>query len=169
MAATNHRIYVHSVNRQCSKFILNIRPLEEWLRSRSEHKAKYRRFAREVHEYWEMHSFWYLRPMRDRNKTNWNEDLSKEEVLGYWTKDWYWFNCKVIAYFEALNRMDDLLVFDVAEDDIQKLIAFFEGDLEMKLDPMHWHQLNAKHGRNESDGNVSEHERLKSICSQSGS
>ena len=154
---------------QCSKFILNIRPSADWLQSRSEHKVKYGRSAKDVHEYWEMHSFWYLRPLRDRNKTNWNEDLSKEQVMDYWTRDWYRYNCRVIRYFEASDRMRDLLVFDVAEDGIQKLIDFFKEDVHLQLDPAHWHQLNAKHNRTNSANapeSISERERLRRICSE---
>eukprot|EP01084_Bolivina_argentea_P148756 260009_1 len=143
----------------CSKFILNIRPLNEWLISRSEHKVKYKR-NQYINQYWQLHSFFYFRALKDRNKSNWNIDLTKQEVLKIWTEDWYWYNCYVINYFKSRNRMNDLLIFDVTNDDIQKLIEFFDN----KLNAMHWKHTNWKHNHSMGYFESSEMHKLKKIC-----
>ena len=160
----------------CSKFILNIRPLNDWLLSRSEHKAKYIKNSKagngnEINQYWQLHSFFYFRPFQDRNKTNWNQDLTKEEVFKYWTRDWFFYNCYVINYFKSRNRMNDLLIFDIQNDDIQKLMDFF-GDKEIKLnlDSVHWKHTNWKHNTKQFNNSLRsastepETDRLLKIC-----
>lgn len=155
----------------CSKFILNIRPLNNWLLSRSEHKAKYIKNSlinTNINQYWQLHSFFYFRPFEDRNKTNWNQDLSKDQVLEYWIRDWNFYNCYVINYFKSRNRMNDLLIFDVENDDIQQLIDFFgdDKDITLNLDAKHWKHTNWKHTNNDntSSERESELDRLLKIC-----
>lgn len=151
---------------KCSKFILNIRPLNHWLLSRSEHKAKYVKYSSKINQYWQLHSFWYFREYNDRNKTNWNSDLTKEEVFEYWIKDWYFYNCKVINYFKSQNRMNDLLIFDVENDDIQKLINFFDGNngIKLNLNSKHWQHTNWKHEHKTNISTKSEIDKLLKVC-----
>ncbi|MBX9733046.1 MAG: hypothetical protein K2X37_03210 [Chitinophagaceae bacterium] len=89
-----------------SKFILNIRDKNAWLKSRSKH------------------------PLSPRNKTTileLNAELqnkSKEQILAQWSKEWDEHTQAVIKYFK--NRPNDLIVFNIEKDSPEKLTEFFK-------------------------------------------
>jgi hypothetical protein len=89
-----------------SKFILNTRNKDAWLKSRA------------------------LHPLSMNNKTTLLENnqkilgLSAEKVLAKWSKEWDEHHRAVKAYFK--NRPNDLLVFNIETDSPEKLTAFFK-------------------------------------------
>ena len=90
------------LDRQCknSKFILNTRNKNNWLKSRILH---------ENGEYLEYIS----------NKLS----LTKREVVEKWEIEWDEHHLNVIDYFRY--RPQDLLIFNIENDPIEKLIQFF--------------------------------------------
>ena len=61
-------------------------------------------------------------------------------ILNDWIILWYKYICGVLKYFNDHNLMDRLLVFDVEQDEIDKLIQFFAG-FDFDLDATHWKKL----------------------------
>lgn len=86
-----------------SKFILNLRDKNAWLKSRSNHKT--------------MYGISYLELAALRH------NLSKEEVIENWSKEWDMHNAAVLEYFK--DRPNDLLVFNIETDSADKLRNFF--------------------------------------------
>ena len=103
-----------------SKFILNVRDKNAWLKSRS------------------------LHPINNRNSTTILElnaeilHTTKEEVLSRWSKEWDDHLRAVKDYFK--DRPNDLLVFDIEKDEPQKLVNFFKEDFN--LDAKYYKHLN---------------------------
>lgn len=89
-----------------SKFILNTRDKQAWLQSRAVH------------------------PLSATNSTTLleinmkNLNMSKEEVLALWAKEWDDHHAAVKQYFK--NRPQDLIVFNIETDPPQKLAEFFK-------------------------------------------
>lgn len=94
-----------------SKFILNTRDKQAWLRSRARHYI--RRLDKD-----------YLDKLADQYQ------LTKIEMLEQWEREWDQHQNAVIEYFK--NRPNDLLVFNIDTDSPNKLVAFFK---DMQLDP----------------------------------
>lgn len=94
-----------------SKFILNIRDVESWIESRFKHgKGK----AYQPHlEYFGL-----------------DDSESGRAILKQLYKKMHETHHKnVLEYFK--NRKNDLLVFDIINDDIKKIIKFFKGTYEL--------------------------------------
>lgn len=89
-----------------SKFLLNIRNINDWIVSRLNHSG-------------------YLLQFQE------NLSLSSDEVVEYWKKTWYEHISEVQEYFSG--RPNDLLVFDIEKEN-QKFISFMEElcDIEVK-------------------------------------
>ena len=64
-----------------------------------------------------------------------------EEVKEYWINDWETHIKNVLEYFK--DRPDDLIVFNIEIDNIDKLINFFNR-FNIKLDEKHWGKFNAR-------------------------
>ena len=92
-----------------SKFILNIRNVDDWIRSRKNHDTILER---------QMKYF----------------QTSEEEVEIIWTKMFYDHYSDVLRYFE--NRPSDLLIFDLDKDKCDKIIDFFKDTFV--LNPEYW-------------------------------
>ena len=89
-----------------SKFILNTRNKEDWIRSRKAHdNGDYLKLVSE-----KMH-------------------LSELEVVRYWKEIWDKHHREVIHYFR--NRPDDLLVFDIDHHGPQRICRFFKHSLRL--------------------------------------
>lgn len=83
-----------------SKFILNIRNIDNWIKSRNLHmNGKY--------------SDYLCYRMK----------ISKEEINKKWKDDFYNHHKNVIKYFKNTNK---LLIFNIEEDNIEKLNIFFK-------------------------------------------
>ena len=87
-----------------SKFILNIRPLNNWINSRLNHTIK------EPFDYQKIYMKFY--------KLN-----NTEELVDLWKREWDTHITNVITYF--YNRPNDLLIFDIENDNFQLFINFF--------------------------------------------
>ena len=98
-----------------SKFILNIRDTESWIKSRFKH-AKGILYRNHL-------EFYGL----DDNPTG------RDVLKSIYKKMHENHHKDVLEYFK--NRKDDLLIFDIQSDDIDKVIKFFEG--VYKLNPKH--------------------------------
>ncbi len=99
-----------------SKFILNVRDMERWVASRFRFsKQRYRSCLHGDHYHG-----------------------SDEELAECWRSDWRSHIANVKEYFA--DRPDDLLIFDIETDGVEKIIDFFS---MLKLDSVHWKQRNA--------------------------
>lgn len=101
-----------------SRFILNVRDVNDWIESRARlHRGK----------------------VIDGEKKHSNVDKD-EEVFDIWKNHYYSHIKNVKSYFKG--RASDLLVFDIDSDPISKLIEFFKDDIS--LDPKHWRVTNRR-------------------------
>ena len=91
-----------------SKFILNIRDVDNWIKSRNNHKNYTEKIA---------------------NKLN----ISKQELNNIWKNEFYNHKNNVINYF--YDKPDKLLIFDIEKDSIQKINDFFP---ELHLDSTYY-------------------------------
>ena len=98
-----------------SKFILNTRDRERWIRSRLDFKANYRACQH-----------------GDRA----HEDL--DDLRACWRTDWDTHHERVRTYFA--ERPSQLLVFDIETDPIDAVVRFMAPTL---IDPRHWQRHNA--------------------------
>jgi hypothetical protein len=96
-----------------SKFILNTRNVDDWIKSRSwfeinpgAPKTEYLEYAKLIH----------------------NTDT--DGIYKIWTKQWNDHHADVINYFK--NRPEDLLIYDIDTDNTSKLINFFKDTLVLK-------------------------------------
>lgn len=89
-----------------SKFILNTRDKQAWLKSRAKHPVGKQD----------------KRTILEVNAKNFN--ISEAEVLAMWEREWDEHHKAVLEYFK--DRPDDLLVFNIEEDSTEKLVAFFK-------------------------------------------
>lgn len=99
-----------------SKFILNTRPINQWIRSRLNHINGYRIADNKVQKIGSGGQS-YLESCMEFYQT---KDVS--QILLTWTEEWQSHHTRVIEYFK--NRHDDLLLFDIEHDGIQKLKDF---------------------------------------------
>jgi hypothetical protein len=86
-----------------SKFILNTRNVDNWIKSRLNHK------------FCGITGFYANFIMSRLN-------ISLEQLLDKWRLEWDNHNKDVIEYFKG--REDDLLIFDIENDDPQKIVDF---------------------------------------------
>ena len=101
-----------------SRFILNIRDVNDWIESRARlHRGK----------------------VIDGEK-KYSDVRKDEEVFNIWKNHYYSHIENVKSYFKT--RPSDLLVFDIDSDSISKLIEFFKDDIY--LDPKYWRLTNKR-------------------------
>eukprot|EP01083_Nonionella_stella_P014879 41661_1 len=63
--------------------------------------------------------------------------MSDVDVLNLWSQQWYTHHCGVIHFFERMNASHNLLIFDVENDSVHKMIQFFSG-FGLKLRDKYW-------------------------------
>jgi len=101
-----------------SKFILNIRDTESWIKSRFNHsmpgKRPFEKLYRDHLEYFGL----------DDNESG------RNELKQIYKKTHETHHRDVLEYFK--NRKNDLLIFDIQRDDIDKVIKFLDGVYELK-------------------------------------
>jgi hypothetical protein len=101
-----------------SRFILNIRSVDSWISSRARLvKGQVIRWAKKQYNV-----------------------KTKEEVFEKWREHYHTHVNNVKLYFK--DRPTDLLVFDIEQDSISKLIKFFERDIS--LNPQYWKVTNQR-------------------------
>eukprot|EP01083_Nonionella_stella_P044577 120005_1 len=125
-----------------SRFILNVRPINNWLNSR-----------------WSLRVVkkWYKRMMVDN-------DYEPVDVFEHWRSDWYNYICNVIKYFSNTDHSHpNLLVFDIENDNITKLIRFFRKD-GIRLDASKWKKNHSHNKRSQNVYNTTEIDNIKSAC-----
>jgi hypothetical protein len=91
-----------------SKFILNIRDVDNWIKSRNNHSN----YTEEICQ-----------------KLN----LTKQELNKKWKDDFYNHKKNVIKYFS--NKPKKLLIYDIDKDSVQKINDFFP---DLQLDTKHY-------------------------------
>eukprot|EP01083_Nonionella_stella_P039631 107762_1 len=110
-----------------SKFILNIRDINHWLKSRYLHLMSDRRPSTYC-----LHCFYV-----DWVRIVTNSTLSDVEILNQWAHNWYTHHCNVIQFFKRMNASHNLLIFDVENDSISTMIGFFNG-FNLRLNGSYW-------------------------------
>lgn len=90
-----------------SKFILNTRDINNWLKSRLNHQR-------------------YM--AKDMKRLN----LTMKEVLDYWAQDFISHNKSVNLYFK--DKPEKLLVFDIEKDDPENICTFLSGHFDLRCD-----------------------------------
>jgi len=114
----NHPLFAYTLYKEIynqypsSKFILNIRPVDDWIRSR----AKWGRLLA------------FEAALRKQ---------SKEDVIAGWRRHYHRHISDVLSFFES--KPNQLLVYDISKDRVDKIISFFH---DINLNPKHWHHLN---------------------------
>lgn len=103
-----------------SKFILNTRPLNNWIRSRVQfQKGAY------------LEAYWRHEQKKKKGCKN------KKAVLQMWKNHRTKHHKDVTEYFtKKRNRQNDLLIFDIEKDSPEKLCDFFNPFLS--LNPIHY-------------------------------
>ena len=91
-----------------SKFILNIRDIEKWIKSRNDHGNYTKNLCKKL-------------------------NVTKEVLNQKWREDYYNHKKSVITYFS--DKPDKLLIFDIEKDSVQKLNDFFP---ELQLNAKHY-------------------------------
>lgn len=120
------KMYFAELDRQYpgSKFILNVRNKEAWLKSKARHPAYH-------------HGMRWL----DLHAKFFNK--SKEEVLQMWSREWDEHYSAVLEYFKG--RQNDLLIFDIDNDKPEKICEFFKE--YFRLDPKLYEHKNKSEDR----------------------
>jgi hypothetical protein len=96
-----------------AKFILNTRPLDEWINSRVEHdNGKYLNHC--------LHTL----------------KISKLELINQWKSHFLNHSQEVKMFFK--NKREKLLIFDISKDNVSKVINFFP---ELNLQPKYWQKI----------------------------
>lgn len=106
-----HILYYKELDQQYpnSKFILNIRDRDKWIKSRLNHSSgKYLRITMNYHNY------------------------TEEQVIDMWINDWENHIRDIKDYFK--DRPNDLLIFNIEEDEVSKLVKFFSPYLDLNED-----------------------------------
>ena len=95
-----HVTYFKKLDRKYpdSKFILNIRNVDNWINSRNNHGTYTQRCCKIL-------------------------NLTKEEINKKWRNDFYNHKNNVIKYFS--DKPNKLLIFDIEKDSVQKINDFF--------------------------------------------
>ena len=109
-----------------SKFILQIRSVNKWLHSRFTH--------------WHHTGGFIPDRMRQKNKSvlwngtmyhlaDYNQETANILILKSWKEEWYQYMCGVLYFFrsERPELSTDLLIFDIEQDDAQKIADFTAG------------------------------------------
>lgn len=104
-----------------SKFILNIRNVDDWIASRLNHSSytildENSNIISNEYSYLERYSFWLSKKL--------NKNINKEDLVEIWKSEFEEHCYKVKKYFE--NRPQDLLVFNIDIDPFEKFSKFFE-------------------------------------------
>ena len=94
-----------------SKFILNIRDVEKWIKSRNNHGTYTKVLCKKL-------------------------NVTKEVLNQKWRDDYYNHKKSVINYFS--DKPNKLLIFDIEKDSIQKLNDFFP---ELQLNAKHYKHM----------------------------
>ena len=97
-----------------SKFILNIRPLSKWIKSRLNHPQKENALVEQALTYT-------------------GEDI--EKIKAYWRHQYKFFVQDVEYYFKY--REKDFIMYDIEKDDPKKIIEFLK-ESHPKLDIKNW-------------------------------
>lgn len=120
-----------------SKFLLQIRPIHKWLRSRYKHRGP---------------DGFYIDRAREQkqHQTVGNETVLDQEIriLWGWQRSWYSWICRLISYFKERQLTDNLLIFDIERDSPRRIVSFF-GAFGLTLDvDLYGHAGNteSKHG-----------------------
>ncbi len=100
-----------------SKFILNTRDKDKWLKSRSKH------LCYSMVTYPEANGRTYLELFTNIY------NCSKEKILERWSKEWDEHHAAVQEYFK--DRPNDLLIFNIEKDNPQKLVDFLAGSYNL--------------------------------------
>jgi hypothetical protein len=108
-----------------SKFILNLRNIDTWIESRIHHNPFGKNSTKKYSDLFQQH--YGLKNI--------------EEVKEYWKNDWETHIKNVLEYFK--DRPDDLIVFNIETDNIDKLINFFN-KFNIILYEKHWGKFNAR-------------------------
>jgi hypothetical protein len=106
-----------------SKFILNIRNVDDWIASRLRHTTLFDEYGHK-HEDESKRRMYVEQHMECFG-------LSREQVIQKWRDDFESHVSNVVAYFEGRN---DLLVFDINHDRMDKIKAFFNGQISFNVD-----------------------------------
>ena len=101
-----------------SKFILNIRNIDNWIKSRNNH----------------LKGYYVIELCRIMG-------ISKEELNSKWLKDYHNHYRNVTEFFS--DKKDKLLIYDIGKDPINKIIEFIP---EYKLYPIHYEHLGKHEG-----------------------
>ncbi len=107
-----------------SKFILNIRDVDNWIKSRKRHNIGTSSDGSTSF----IEEGIYINTCRIKSGLHTNE-----QVVDKWKEDWNKHHTEVINYFK--NRPNDLLLFDIETDDVQKIVDFFPN---MNLNSIHY-------------------------------
>eukprot|EP01083_Nonionella_stella_P032111 87864_1 len=112
-----------------SKFVILIRNINHWLRSR------------------------YFHPGMVEGRRRHNPHITDIEIVNAWKREWYRYYCLVFDFFEKMNASNRLLLFDIEADPIDKVIQFF-GAFNLTLTRTHWsHQGRTHHDVNQTTMN----------------
>lgn len=103
-----------------SKFILNIRDINNWIESRIQHICYYD-MDHMFNPYLLSSPIYYWQAQCNLYKCN-----TLKEVVEIWKQDWYNHTNNVIQYF--MNRPNDLLIYDIEKDAFSKFANFFKSD-----------------------------------------
>ena len=123
---------------QNSKFIVNIRNINSWLKSKYLHRPPYFRLIRFNQRKQQINQ--YILENNETMRLN-RGFMTDIELLRIFRNEWYLYICNLIKYFETNQIMDNLLIFDVSSDPIQKLIDFFK-KFGLKLNAKYWKRKN---------------------------
>lgn len=102
-----------------SKFILNTRPVDNWISSRLNHTNGYKMINEKVVE---------LNPPEPYYITHLNmyRIQSIPTLVNIWRVEWNDHHKKVKQYFK--HRPKDLLIFDIENDSFEKIVEFFKDE-----------------------------------------
>ena len=105
-----------------SKYILNIRNVNNWLKSKYLHRPPYFNKHRFNQRKQKINQF-----IRDYNYTKNLQRgyMTDIEILKIYKNQWYLYICNTIKYFKDNNIYNNLLIFNVESDSIEKIIEFF--------------------------------------------
>ena len=117
-----------------SVYILNIRNVNNWLRSRYLH---YERLKYLYHHGYEYYDKIYIDKIKMIGGNDIYDKYSDYNLLQQWKTLWYQYLCDVIRYFDRMNMMNRIIIFDIEQDDIQGLIEFFDS-YGIELDESYW-------------------------------
>jgi hypothetical protein len=90
-----------------SYYVLNTRPMGNWIKSRANHGDFLQRYI------------------------NWTDCKSREEALERWRISYRSHHSEVETFFKGKNNF---LKFDIEEDNVQKLVDFLSADYKINVD-----------------------------------